>query len=79
MEVTIYTQPNCKPCAIMKALLRRSTASVTEMVVTEDISMYDFMQKFPTISSTPLVVIDGIHYMGLKDVAEKLLNAGLIS
>jgi glutaredoxin len=78
MEITIYTQPTCKPCAIMKALLRRSTADVKEIVVGENISVLDFANEFPTISSTPLVIIDGVYYMGLPDVAKKLLSEGLI-
>lgn len=79
MEIVAYTLPGCGHCKSLKELFRRGNADYTEVVVRQDMTMDEFMEKFPTINRFPFVVIDGEQLGGLVETVKLFVDKGLVS
>lgn len=79
MEIVIYTQPSCTSCVLVKSLLKRTNLEITEYVLGEDITVEEYNERYPTVDVTPLVILDGISYISIKEIAKKLLAEGLVT
>ncbi|BBX09452.1 hypothetical protein MAIC_42550 [Mycolicibacterium aichiense] len=56
--VTIYTQPGCGPCTVVKELLEEAGIDYDAVDVTLNSEAYDYVTKVLKLRSTPVIVTD---------------------
>ncbi len=78
MDITIYSVDGCTWCARTKELFSRANVNYEEIIITDD-NRDDFREKYPNVTSYPLVIIDGEVVGGLVPVAKLFLQKGLVS
>lgn len=66
--IDLYSKPNCGWCDSAKTLLGNRNLLYNEIQIGRDISREDFMERFPTVRSVPLIFIDGRHIGGYNDL-----------
>lgn len=57
-DVVIYTRPNCYFCDATKNYLQQKGIDYTSVMIGEDISREDFLEKYPQARTAPWIVID---------------------
>jgi glutaredoxin len=78
MEIKLYTSRGCSHCFHVKTLLERAKLEWEEIEIGVDISMEIFKSQYPSINATPFILIDGVEYIGIVEVAKKFLKEGII-
>lgn len=53
---TVYTQPNCPGCVILKNKLIQQNVPFQTVEIGKDITKEEFFEKFPGVRSVPHVV-----------------------
>ncbi|MFB1081285.1 glutaredoxin domain-containing protein [Jeotgalibacillus sp. JSM ZJ347] len=74
-KVTLYTQPQCPPCEIVKRFFKANDIQFSEINIKEDLSSREYMVKTLESYSTPTVLIDNnevVRGFNLEVLAEKL-------
>ncbi|WP_404408874.1 glutaredoxin family protein [Jeotgalibacillus malaysiensis] len=74
-KVTLYTQPQCPPCEIVKRFFKANDIQFNEINIKEDPSSQEYMIKTLESYSTPTVLIndqDVVRGYNLEALAEKL-------
>ncbi|MDZ5712916.1 glutaredoxin domain-containing protein [Jeotgalibacillus haloalkalitolerans] len=74
-KVTLYTQPQCPPCEIVKRFFKANDIQFSEINIKEDLSSQEYMIKTLESYSTPTVLIDDhevVRGFNLEALAEKL-------
>lgn len=74
-KVTLYTQPQCPPCEIVKRFFKANNIQFNEINIKEDLSSQEYMIKTLESYSTPTVLIndqDVVRGYNLEALAEKL-------
>ncbi|AJD90820.1 hypothetical protein JMA_15030 [Jeotgalibacillus malaysiensis] len=74
-KVTLYTQPQCPPCEIVKRFFKANDIQFNEINIKEDLSSQEYMIKTLESYSTPTVLIndqDVVRGYNLEALAEKL-------
>lgn len=79
MEIFAYTLPGCPSCKHLKELFRRAEVEYTEIMVRKDMSKEEFVQKYPSVSGFPFVVIDDTPIGGLVETVKLFVQEGLVS
>lgn len=65
-NVTLYTQPDCPPCQIMKMFFKEYDISYQEKNIKKDkTALHELTKKYGSYS-TPTVVIDGKAIIGFE-------------
>ena len=65
-DVTLYTQPDCPPCQIMKLFFNDNNISYKEKnIKTDKTALQELTKKYGSYS-TPTVVIDGKAIIGFE-------------
>jgi len=73
-DVTLYTQPDCPPCQIMKLFFNDNNISYKERnIKTDKTALQELTKKYGSYS-TPTVVIDGKAIIGfeLEEIKKEL-------
>ncbi|AZV42085.1 MULTISPECIES: glutaredoxin domain-containing protein [Peribacillus] len=73
-DVTLYTQPDCPPCQIMKLFFNDNNISYKEKnIKTDKTALQELTKKYGSYS-TPTVVIDGKAIIGfeLEEIKKEL-------
>ena len=65
-NVTLYTQPDCPPCQIMKMFFKEYDISYDEKNIQKDKAALNELTKKYGAYSTPTVVIDGKAIIGFE-------------
>lgn len=52
----VYSQPNCSGCVALKDQFKKDGVEFIEKVIHVDISIDEFMTKYPGVRSVPFVV-----------------------
>jgi glutaredoxin len=55
---TVYSKDNCPGCEQLKAQLRANNEPFTEVKIGRDITVQEFIEKFPNVRTVPYVVED---------------------
>jgi len=55
---TVYSQPNCPACMVLKSKLLNKNIPYEEIVIGKDITKEEFFAKYPDVRSVPFVVDD---------------------
>ncbi|MFJ8257032.1 glutaredoxin domain-containing protein [Peribacillus asahii] len=73
-DVTLYTQPDCPPCQIMKLFFNDNNISYKEKNIKKDKTALQELTKKYGSYSTPTVVIDGKAIIGfeLEEIKKEL-------
>lgn len=56
--VTVYTQPGCKPCTVVKEMLEEAGIDYDAVDVTLNNEAFDYVTKVLKLRSTPVIVTD---------------------
>ena len=65
-DITLYTQPDCPPCQIMKIFFKENQIRYQEKnIKTDKTALYELTKKYGSYS-TPTVVIDGKAFIGFE-------------
>lgn len=56
--ITVYSKDNCPGCETLKSRLKAEGKPFTEVKLGRDISVQDFIEKFPGVKSVPYMVDD---------------------
>lgn len=56
--ITVYTKDNCPACLFLKAKLTAQETPFTEVKLGRDISVDDFLAKYPGVKTVPYTVDD---------------------
>jgi len=72
-DVTIYSRKNppCAFCTKAKNLLESYSVKYKDIVIGEDISRMEFLEKHPTIRSIPAVFFDNKYVGGYDQLKAK--------
>lgn len=54
--LTVYTKPNCNKCSNLKAKMLRLQVPHTLLVIGQDVTREDFLDKYPEAKSVPFVL-----------------------
>lgn len=79
MKVTMYTRTNppCPYCMQAKQLAKSKGIQFEDIDIGKDITMQEFMQKYPGAKSVPLILIDGDAVGGFNEFKNYLLSQSL--
>lgn len=73
MKVTLYTQPSCGDCKMVKAYLKSKEVEFEEINIREDKKAHDKLVK-ANFSTTPITYIDEVAVVGFNtELLEKEL------
>jgi glutaredoxin len=75
MTVVVYTKPGCPSCDSVKSYLRGRNITFDEMVVGQDITREELLERMPGIQTVPQVIIDG-HVVGGYESTRQFLTEG---
>lgn len=56
--ITVYSKDNCPGCETLKSKLKAEGKPFTEVKLGKDISVADFLEKYPGVKSVPYMVED---------------------
>ena len=79
MEITAYTSKGCFYCDQLKKLLERAELDAEYILLDTDEKRNHFHNKYPACQGYPYVIIDGVEYGGIVNVAKFLIKEGLVS
>lgn len=79
MNIQIYKRPGCSYCDKIDELMRHVEIEPEIIIVSEDISLSDFKEKFPNATGVPHVIIDGKEIGGLVETVKYFVEKGLVS
>lgn len=54
--ITVYSKDNCPGCETLKSKLKAEGKPFTEVKLGRDISVPDFLEKYPGVKSVPYMV-----------------------
>lgn len=72
MTVTIYTQPNCRPCEEAKAFLKGNNIEFEAKDVRADVFAMDELIAMG-MASTPVIVVAGEAFSGWNEASKAVL------
>lgn len=64
MTLTIYSLDNCGYCKVAKELLNHKKIDYKEVKVPHDMTTSEFVKKYPTVKSFPLVLDENSEPIG---------------
>lgn len=64
----IYTMDNCSYCSEAKMLLKNKGMTFSEIKLGKDISRADFLNRYPSQRTLPMILIDGARLGGLNEL-----------
>jgi len=73
MQVEIYTKPSCSYCFKAKELMANKNIVYTEYKLNEDFTREVLLEKYPTIKTYPVIVIDGMMIGGYEQFKTMVL------
>jgi len=79
MNIEAYTLPGCPSCKHLKELFRRAGVEYQEIMIRKDITKESFVEKYPSVSRFPFVVIDDSPVGGLVETVKLFVKEGLVS
>jgi glutaredoxin len=56
MPKIVYSKPNCPGCVTLKDKLKAEGTEFTEVVIGKDLTVEEFIERFPTVRTVPYVV-----------------------
>jgi glutaredoxin len=56
MSLIVYSKPNCPGCVTLKDKLKAEGTAFTEVVIGKDITVQEFIERFPDVRSVPYTV-----------------------
>ncbi|CAM4519004.1 glutaredoxin family protein [Nocardia ninae] len=57
IEVTVYTRPNCQPCAYTKRTLIKQGVDFAEVDITDDPQAFEYLKSHLGVREVPVVVV----------------------
>lgn len=72
MKVEIYTKPSCSFCTAAKQALSHYNVPYVEHRLDVNFSRQTLLEKFPTATTYPVVVVDGFFIGGYTELSEHL-------
>ena len=79
MKITAYTSKGCFYCDQLKKLLERAELDAEYILLDTQEKKNKFLQKYPACQGYPHVIIDGVEYGGIVNVAKFLVKEGLVN
>ncbi|WRP08255.1 glutaredoxin domain-containing protein [Rossellomorea aquimaris] len=74
-KVTLYTQPDCPPCEVVKMFLKEHNVEYKEINIKEDEQARDYLVKELKSYSTPTITVDSVVISGFNlDALTAALN-----
>ena len=72
MAIEIYTKEGCPACDNAKTTLRNINKPFVEYKFNEDFTRDVLLSKFPEAKSFPVIVVDGFHIGGYRELVEQI-------
>lgn len=72
--VEIYTKPNCSYCTRAKKLLELNKIIYNEQKLDVHFTREHLKELFPTAKTFPVIVLDGYHIGGAKELEQYLVE-----
>jgi glutaredoxin len=66
----IYGSEECFSCVLAKTILRDRNLEFKEYVVGRDLTLKEFVEKFPHRNTLPLILRDGLRITGLAELEQ---------
>lgn len=79
MDIKIYKKPGCGYCVKIDELMARANIEAQVIMIGKDITVDEFVQKYPNVTGVPHVVIDGEEIGGLVETVKYFVEKGLVS
>jgi glutaredoxin 3 len=70
MAIEIYTKQGCPACDSAKTTLQNINKPFVEYKFNEDFTREVLLSKFPEAKTFPVIVIDGFHIGGYRELVE---------
>jgi glutaredoxin len=74
MNVTIFSQPGCLACNLVKSVLTEHKQEFVERIIGFDISVSEFKMRFPDAETVPLIIM-GEEHIKYSDFLRKFMAA----
>jgi glutaredoxin 3 len=74
MTIEIYTKEGCPACDNAKVTLQNMNKPFMEYKFNEDFTREILLSKFPEAKTFPVIVIDGYHIGGYRELVEHINN-----
>lgn len=78
MEIKIYKITGCSYCVKMEELMHRANVEYQSFIVGKDITRDEFKKQYPTATSYPYTVVDGVPIGGLVETVKLFVEKGLV-
>lgn len=70
--IEVYGKHGCQWCEQAVALLDMNNIEYKKYTLLEDMTVEEFRDKFPGVSTVPAICVDGVHIGGYQSLVEHL-------
>lgn len=72
MQIDVYSRSGCSWCEKAKSYLTRNQIPYNEIIVGTDITVENVKEKFPGVTTLPIILLDNVLIGGYSQLVERV-------